>query len=84
MEVVSLSDGKNLEFKIKKDYLSILQLKVGDLIFVHNVEKRQAWKIDGKHKNGKNKFAKIEGKFDLYIDNCEKITEEQLYKDRSD
>ena len=84
MEVVSLNDGKNLELKIKKDYLGILRLKVGDLIFIHNVEKRQAWKLDGKHKNGKNKFAKIDGKFDLYIDNCEKITEEQLYRDRSD
>jgi len=83
IQVVSLDSGKNIEFRVKKDYFALLKLKVGDLIYVHSVENRQAWKPDGEHKNGKMKFAKIEGKFNLYVDNCEKITEKELYLNRS-
>ena len=84
VSAVSLNDGRNLEFKVKKEYFSLLKLNVGDLIYIHDVENRQSWRVDGQHKNGKPKFEKIEGKFDLYISNCEKISEEQLYMDRSD
>lgn len=84
IKAVSLNRGNTIDFKMKKNYLALLKLEVGDLIYIHSVEKRQSWKPDGFKKNGKMKFVKIEGKFDLYITNCEKINENQLYMDRSD
>ena len=84
VQVVSLDKGKTVEFRVKKDYFSHLNLEVGDIIYMHNMESRQAYRPDGYHKNGKMKFAKIEGKFNLYCTNCEKIEEKDLYIDRSD
>ena len=84
IDVISLNKGKQLTFKINKKYYSLINIKKGDLIFIHDVNKRNKYMPDGKHKNGKMKFKKLDNEFDYYITNCEKIHEEQLYQDRSE
>lgn len=81
VDLISLGEGKPITAKIRKEYFAQLNLEEGDLIYVHRVERRQAWKKVGEKKNGKPDFAKIEGKFDLYINSCEKLSEKQLYED---
>lgn len=83
--VLSLGDGQEVRFKMTKDYYSITNLKVGDIIYIHDAKKKQASRPDGTFKkNGKPNFEKIPGVFDYYISNCEKITAEEIYKDRSE
>lgn len=84
IDVISLNKGKQLTFKINKKYYSLINIKKGDLIFIHDVNKRNKYKPDGKHKNGKMKFKKVENEFDYYIVNCEKINEDQLYYNRNE
>lgn len=81
--VTSLNDGRELMFKMKSDYLSLINLKAGDLIYIHGVQKKNKWTPDGNHKNGKPKFKKLD-EYEFHIINCEKITEEQLYIDREE
>ncbi len=81
IDVISLNKGKRLSFKINKKYFSFLNLKKGDLIYIHNVIRRPKYVPDGKYKNGRTKFKKLDNEFEYYITNCERITEEQLYKD---
>lgn len=84
IKVVSLNDGRPLEFKIKKDYYAMLKIKVGDIIYIHQAKKVPRWRKSGEHKNGKPKFEIIPNSFEWEIENCERILEEDIYIDRSD
>ncbi len=82
--VVSLNNSKQLEFRMAKKYYSLLRIKKGDLIYIHQAIKKPRWRKAGEYKNGKPKFEIIPGEFEWEITNCEKILEEDIYTDRSE
>lgn len=77
--VVSLNNSKQLEFRMAKKYYSLLRIKKGDLIYIHQAIKKPRWRKAGEYKNGKPKFEIIPGEFEWEITNCEKILEEDIY-----